>query len=172
MSGPDAVATLGSKAATLRALDLWPVVIVVILYGYFFCAALLGLWPLANLDLHHQGLLGESFGTISALFNGLAFAGLIITILIQSRELRLQREQLGLQRTELHAQRGEAQRLADAQEEQTLLNAISAYIAAETYSNRLSSGGPTPLMTEAYQFLAAHLQREMTRQRESPPRAA
>jgi len=110
---------------------------------------------------------GESFGLISALFNGLAFAGLIITILIQARELRLQRHQLMLQRSELQAQRGEAKRLADAQEEQTLLNSIAAFIAAETYSNRLSSAGPSTTMTLAYKFLVTHLEIEIKKRAEA-----
>lgn len=52
---------------------------------------------------------GDSFGGINTLFAGLAFAGIIYTILLQRNELRLQRE-------ELTATRKELKRSADAQE--------------------------------------------------------
>ncbi|GAB3303096.1 putative phage abortive infection protein [Hymenobacter tenuis] len=41
-----------------------------------------------------QGVFGDKFGAINALFSGLAFAGIIFTILLQKRELSLQREEL------------------------------------------------------------------------------
>jgi hypothetical protein len=44
---------------------------------------------------------GNAFGALAALFSALAFAGLIITILMQREELRLQRKELALQRQEL-----------------------------------------------------------------------
>lgn len=52
---------------------------------------------------------GNMFGPISALFSGLALAGVIITILLQSKEL-------ALQRLELKDTREELRRSADAQE--------------------------------------------------------
>ncbi|MCX5828279.1 MAG: hypothetical protein NTV58_09810 [Deltaproteobacteria bacterium] len=45
-----------------------------------------------KLDLAAQ--YGDSFGMINSLFSGLAFAGIIITILLQWHELRLQRQEL------------------------------------------------------------------------------
>lgn len=52
---------------------------------------------------------GDSFGLANALFAGLAFVGLLATIVLQQRDLDVQRE--GLERT-----RGELQRAAEAQE--------------------------------------------------------
>ena len=57
-----------------------------------------------------KGLFGDSFGALNSLFSGLAFAGVIIAILLQRNELKLQREELELTRTELS-------RSASAQEE-------------------------------------------------------
>jgi|GEM_PF-2809296 len=57
-----------------------------------------------------KAFFGDSFGAINALFSGLAFGGIIYTIL-------LQREELGLQREELANTRQELKRTADAQEE-------------------------------------------------------
>jgi hypothetical protein len=45
-------------------------------------------------DLEGRGLFGDKFGSINALFSGLAFAGIIFTIFLQKRELALQREEL------------------------------------------------------------------------------
>ena len=52
---------------------------------------------------------GDSFGAINSLFSGLAFAGIIYTILLQRNELQLQRQ-------ELRETRQELKRSADAQE--------------------------------------------------------
>ena len=48
---------------------------------------------------------GASFGALSALFTGLAFAGLIVTIVQQKRQLGMQSDELKLQRKELKATR-------------------------------------------------------------------
>jgi hypothetical protein len=48
-----------------------------------------------------QSTFGDSFGGVSALFSGLAFAGLVMAILMQREELKLQRKELRLTRKEL-----------------------------------------------------------------------
>lgn len=40
------------------------------------------------------GQVGDSFGAVNALFSGLAFGGIIITLIMQKEELKLQRDQL------------------------------------------------------------------------------
>ena len=64
-----------------------------------------------------RGAFGDFFGAINSLFSGLAFAGIIYTILLQRSELALQREELKETRKELR-------RSADAQErsEKAFLN--------------------------------------------------
>lgn len=66
-------------------------------------------------DWKESAAFGDTFGALNALFAGLAFAGIIYTILLQREELQLQRKELELTREEL-------KRSADAQEktEQTL----------------------------------------------------
>ncbi len=56
-----------------------------------------------------RGTFGDSFGIVNALFSGLAFAGIIYTILLQRIELKLQRQELKETRLEL-------KRAADSQE--------------------------------------------------------
>jgi hypothetical protein len=52
-------------------------------------------------DWPTRGQFGDMFGVINSLFSGLAFAGLVYTILLQQQELALQREELTLTRNEL-----------------------------------------------------------------------
>lgn len=55
----------------------------------------------------NRGTFGDKFGAVNALFSGLAFAGLIITLLYQKEELKLQREELAQTREELNGQKQE-----------------------------------------------------------------
>ena len=55
------------------------------------------------------GTFGDTYGALNTLFSGLAFAILIITMLMQRQELKAQREELAEQRNELIAQRKEAE---------------------------------------------------------------
>jgi len=48
-----------------------------------------------------RGQFGDMFGAVNALFSGLAFAGVIIALVFQRRELELQRKELALTRQEL-----------------------------------------------------------------------
>lgn len=61
----------------------------------FLCVVGLWYW---NYDYLHgkpdAGTTGDMFGAVNALFSGLAFAGIIFTILLQRNELQLQREEI------------------------------------------------------------------------------
>lgn len=52
-------------------------------------------------DWTKSGTFGDTFGALNAIFSGIAISGLIITILIQKKELENQRNELSLQRTEM-----------------------------------------------------------------------
>ena len=54
-----------------------------------------------------RGQFGDMFGAVNALFSGFAFAGLIITLILQKKELGLQRDELEETRKELKNQREE-----------------------------------------------------------------
>lgn len=71
------------------------------------------------------GQIGDTFGGLNALFSGLAFAALVVAVILQTKELALQRQ--------------EVRRTADAQERtarallrQTELQAITVALAAAT----------------------------------------
>jgi hypothetical protein len=84
--------------------------------GAFLWAAavfivVIGLWAatpfvvnaLVGQSWEHRGQFGDIYGSVNALFSGLAFAGVIIAILWQRRELELQRRELRLTRKEMKA---------------------------------------------------------------------
>lgn len=58
-------------------------------------------------DWKESGVFGDTFGALNAIFSGLAFAGVIVTILLQKTELENQRIELGLQREEMKETRKE-----------------------------------------------------------------
>lgn len=55
-------------------------------------------------DWNERSAFGGMFGAIGALFSGLAFAGLIVTIIFQAKQLALQQQQIKDAREELKAQ--------------------------------------------------------------------
>jgi len=90
-----------------------------------------------------RGMFGDMFGAVNALFSGLAFAGVIYAILLQSKELELQREELKLTRQELT-------KSASAQSDQVVLmkesaeqNAISSALNAHCQIAASSGQGST-----------------------------
>jgi hypothetical protein len=70
-----------------------------------------------------KGQFGDMFGSVNALFSGLAFAFLIYTIWLQREELKLQREELKLQREALELQVVELKRQANELEKTSDLQA-------------------------------------------------
>jgi hypothetical protein len=78
-------------------------------------------------ELAERGQAGDLFGSINALFSGLAFAGVIIAILLQREELALQREELKYTREELR-------RSATAQEQLWEASKHAAKMAETTVS--------------------------------------
>jgi hypothetical protein len=52
-----------------------------------------------------SGTAGDMFGGLTAIFSGLAFAGLIVTMIMQNEDLRLQRKELTATRAELEGQK-------------------------------------------------------------------
>ena len=56
-----------------------------------------------------RGTFGDMFGAVNALFSGLAFAGMIITLILQRKEFALQREELSNSIKALEGQKQELQ---------------------------------------------------------------
>ena len=79
-------------------------------------------------DQTNSGLIGDSFGSVNALFSAFAFAGVIVTIWMQSDELRLQRDELRMTRDEMELQRGEMEENRKVQEVHSKALNRQAYI--------------------------------------------
>ncbi|NVK41434.1 MAG: putative phage abortive infection protein [Oceanospirillaceae bacterium] len=70
----------------------------IMIIGAATVVVIIGSWVLTYFllknDLHNRGTFGDMFGSINALFSGLALAGIIFTILLQRMELGYQRNEL------------------------------------------------------------------------------
>jgi len=85
----------------------WLIIALVIVFLFWLAS-----YPLATLIISNwddRGTFGDTFGAINALFSGFAFAGIVYTIILQKKELELQR-------LELIDTRKELSRAADAHE--------------------------------------------------------
>ena len=99
----------------------------------FFLITVLTTWLLNGYLLYgdeQRGTFGDMFGAVNALFSGLAFAGIIYTILLQRTELELQRE-------ELRATRQEMARSALAQEKSE--GALQSQVLATQHGQKLAA---------------------------------
>ena len=72
-------------------------------------------------SLAESGQLGDSYGSVNSLFTGLALSALILTVLLQQRELSLQREELKAQLKEMSLSRIEIERQTAVREAQVRL---------------------------------------------------
>ena len=89
----------------------------------------IGLWIgnwilLKECSYEDRGTFGDMFGSVNALFSGIALIGIIITILLQSNELSLQRNELILTRKEFNTQN---QTLKFQRFENTFFNLLSIH---------------------------------------------
>jgi hypothetical protein len=95
----------------------------------------LGLWlwayfSLRNVPFIDRGTFGDMFGAVNAVFSGLAFGGIIITIWMQKHELELQRKELISTRTELHRSASSQERSEEALSKQAANLKASAKLSA------------------------------------------
>lgn len=76
---------------------VWSVIGVIAVWAFTFLLYFIN-------DSEERGQFGDMFGAVNALFSGLAFAGLIITLILQREELSLQRDELKQTRKEFEDQ--------------------------------------------------------------------
>lgn len=86
----------------IRPIVIFTILFVVGSWVFTYCT-------LKDLLFQNRSSFGDMFGGLNALYSGLAFAGIIYTILLQREELKLQRQELKDTRSEL-------ERTANAQE--------------------------------------------------------
>jgi hypothetical protein len=111
----------------IERIALVAVITVILLVGGYAVFLITISWPIEELSISSAGLYGDSFGVLNSLFSGFAFAGIIITILLQRDELRLQRLEL--------------ERSSVAQESSARMAALSLLLA--DYKNSIASNSDT-----------------------------
>ena len=77
-----------------------------------------------------RGLFGDMFGALNTLFSGLAFAGVIYAVHLQTLELALQRQELEQTRDELRRSSDAQEQTSRALRQQLFLAALTASIQA------------------------------------------
>lgn len=86
-----------------------------------------------------RGTFGDLFGAVNALFSGLAFAGLIYTIVLQKQDLALQRDEIALNRAELKktakAQQKSEKALTEQVEQMKIASRLNALKTLIDYYN-------------------------------------
>jgi len=107
---------VSSKSSVLFVLLLIVVLLLWVLYWY-----LIGdlQYPVEAKD---RGLFGDMFGAFNALFAAFAFAAIILTIHLQSKELKLQRQELEQTRKELKGQKDQLKAQNDTWRQQNFNN--------------------------------------------------
>lgn len=111
----------GAKPGLLTKLIL----LVVIIWGLSAFAIMLGLGNWSD-----RGTFGDLFGAVNALFSGLAFAGLIYTIIQQKEDLELQRKEIAENKSELKKSARAQERSQKALKEQVEQMKIAARLNA------------------------------------------
>jgi len=111
----------GAKPGLLTKLIL----LVVIIWGLSAFAIMLGLGNWSD-----RGTFGDLFGAVNALFSGLAFAGLIYTIIQQKEDLELQRKEILENKAELKKSARAQERSQKALKEQVEQMKIAARLNA------------------------------------------
>ncbi len=103
-------------------LDHWAVSLLV-LFVLIVAVVAIWVWLPEKLAPHltspqDRGVFGDSYGAVTSLFTGLGFAGLVFTILLQQREIKLQRDDFTAQLKEMQSTRGEVSKQSQIHEMQ------------------------------------------------------
>jgi hypothetical protein len=123
-------------------------------------------------DWGSRGQFGDLFGSVNALFSGLAFAALYSSIRVQQsqletqqNELALQREELKLQREEMAASRGELAnqvRVQQAQFEASVAQILVAQAQARIEAIKMESEQVTPSGRRIYVLQIEDIAKSLT----------
>jgi len=71
-----------------------PFAIIIGIFLIYLGVLLVNIWPIDEVSLGQSGLFGDTFGALTSLFSGLAFAGLLVTIWQQKEDLSLTRKEI------------------------------------------------------------------------------
>lgn len=82
----------------------WAVFSVLSVFAVYVVILFTTTWPITEFSIEKAGTFGDSFGILTSLFTGLAFAALIATVLLQRDDLKLNRQELEDTRKEFQLQ--------------------------------------------------------------------
>lgn len=102
----------------------WLFLIPIILVGGYLFFILWLTQPISVLSIDKAGVLGDSFGMLNALFTGLAFAGLYLTLKLQQEDLKMMSKESADTREEMKQARIDAHQQAV---ERTFFNMLETY---------------------------------------------
>ncbi len=88
----------------MKVRDFLVLGLVLLVFATYAGILIWSIWPIEDISVAKSGVFGDSFGVLNALFSGLAFGGLLITVLYQREDLGLTKEELKLTREEIKAQ--------------------------------------------------------------------
>jgi hypothetical protein len=97
----------GNSLKTKETNFIWPIAIAILLcIGIWSGGMLLTHWYAINYfsvpkEANSPALFGDSFGAVNALISAFAFAGVIVSMYLQRKDLEMQRESIDIQRDEL-----------------------------------------------------------------------
>lgn len=86
---------LGELAVAIYRRTWWTLPIAA-MFG-IFAAFYAGLIPLHGANLSEHGQFGDSFGVLNSLYTGLGFGGLVVTLVLQQKQISQQEKQIEAQ---------------------------------------------------------------------------
>jgi hypothetical protein len=104
------------RSTRIGLLGTWIFLGVVVAFGVYTLLVLGKVGPFSQDS--QRGIFGDAYGALTSLFNALAFAGLLIAVLLQREDLKMQVDELRETRQVLGEQRQQLEHQADAARKQ------------------------------------------------------
>ena len=124
-------------------------------------------------DAQGRGTFGDAFGSVNALFSGLAFLGIIYAIVLQREELGLQREELAETRKVFKGQEEQLAKQAQALQKQNFENTFFKFLSLHNdivESFRVSIQGQSDRYgVECLDYRYSYFESDFSRFREKSP---
>ena len=149
--------------------SIWPWIAIFVSAGAGVVILWLISWALITRQFGENpmgpGEFGDMFGAVNALFSGLAFAGVILAILLQRQELKLQREELARSSKAQEAQERALVIAARLDANVALLERAGRQLESTAGITRLT--GPIEVREKEYAAQVEILLRELTESAET-----
>ncbi|WP_287964761.1 hypothetical protein [Diaphorobacter sp.] len=93
---PSALRSIACKGRTAISKTWWtfPIAFMGLVFWLFYQ----GYFPIQGGNLEQRGQFGDSFGVLNSLFTGLGFGGIIVTLILQQKQISQQENEIRIQR--------------------------------------------------------------------------